>query len=314
MPQPPRVAFLVAVDAVSGGAAVQGSNDNAVRLPRAFEELGWDVARLDRESIRIEGRCLVADAVTGESMPLAGFDRYFPLGFGAQASFLDRMQLLRSLDQTRFVNAVDALVYQHGKASLYLACPGVPQPTTYLDNDPRRLATHVERGGDWVVKPPASSFGRDVYRVSAGDTNLHPILEHLTEGGRYALLQAYVAAPEGSEKRALIAGGELIGAYRKRPLDHRGNLDAGAVALPTALDGNERATLARLAAHLQGVGARFASVDVRAGTVLEINVANPGWLATFEKVSGVDRSADVARALARAGCRSGRGLVETAAS
>lgn len=301
MPQtsPRRVAFLLAADAVSEPLGAPGSNDNAVRLPGAFESLGWQVARLARESVRLQGRCLVADAVGGGAVPLARFDLYFALGFGAAASFLDRMQLLRSIDQGRFVNTVDALVYQHGKASLYLACPDVPQPMSHVDNDPRRLAAIVAAGGDWVAKPPASSFGRDVFRVSAHDTNTHAILEHLTRDGRYAMLQEYVAAPPGSEKRTLIAAGELIGAYRKRPLDHRGNIDAGAVAQPTDLDDGECATLARLAAHLCRLGARFASADLIGGKVLEINVANPGWLATFEKITGEDRSPDVAQALDR---------------
>ena len=32
---------------------------------------------------------------------------------------------------------------------------------------PRWLRTIIDPGGDWIAKPPAASFGRDVYRRDA---------------------------------------------------------------------------------------------------------------------------------------------------
>lgn len=293
----PSIAFLVAGAEASTGPA---SNDNEVRLPRAFASAGWVVRCLDRESLAAHGRRVRAATPAGDALDLAGFDVYFQLGFGAQATFLDRMQLLRSLDQRRFVNTTDALIYQHGKISLLLGCPDVPQPESHLANDPDELAAIVRRGGDWVAKPPASSFGRDVFRLHRGDTNTRAVLEHLTREGRYALLQEYLpAVAHDGEKRVLIAADAIVGAYRKRPADHRGNLDAGASAHPTTLDGTERATLRRLSARLGELGVRFAAVDVAGGKVLEINVANPGWLKTYEAVTGKNLAPMVVAALNR---------------
>lgn len=293
----PSIAFLVAPADVSSGAA---TNDNEVRLPRAFAAAGWVVRCLDRESLAADGGRVRAQALGGDGLDLAGFDLFFQLGFGAQATFLDRMQLLRSLDQRRFVNTTDALIYQHGKISLLLGCPDVPQPESHLANDPDKLADIVRRGGDWIAKPPASSFGRDVFRLHRGDTNTRAVLEHLTRDRRYALLQEYLpAVAHDGEKRVLIAAGTIVGAYRKRPADHRGNLDAGASAHPTTLDTTERATLRRLSARLGELGVRFAAVDVAGGKVLEINVANPGWLKTYEAVTGKDLAPMVVAALIR---------------
>lgn len=295
---PRRIAFLVPGPAVAGHA-----NDNHQRLPAAFAAAGWQVARLDRDSLAVDAGCLAAlalnpDDAAGERTDLSDFDRYFLLGFGPAETFLDRMQMLASLPAARFVNTPTALVFQHGKISLALACPDVPQPRGYLSNDPQALAARVASGGAWIAKPPAGSFGRDVFRLHAGDSNVAAILSHLTRDGRYALLQEYVAAAEGDEVRALVAGGQVLGAYRKVPADHRGNLQAGARAVPAALSPAADRTLALLAPRLETLGVRFAAVDVAGDQVLEINIANPGWLQTYETIAGENLAPKVVDALA----------------
>ena len=245
----------------------------------------------------MHSRRVVAHDLTGSTVAVADFDLYFVLGFGSQATFLDRMQLLRSLDQDRFVNTVDALVYQHGKVSLFLAAHEIPQPETHVSNDPERLASIIARGGDWIAKPTAASFGRDVFRLRQRDTNRHAILEHLTRDNRYALLQAYLDPGAEGEKRALVAAGKIIGTYGKRPLDHRGNVGAGAEAFHARLSRDEASTVARLVDGLDDLGVRFATVDLVGSRALEINVANPGWLGTYEQVTGVDLSSTAVDAL-----------------
>ena len=290
----PRVAFFV-----SDPSRGQPANDNQARLPQAFAAAGWSVSRIDHESLAMESRRVVAREVSGRAVAVAGFDLYFVLGFGSQSTFLDRMQLLRSLDQDRFVNTVDALVYQHGKVSLFLAAREIPQPETHVSNDPERLASIVARGGDWIAKPTAASFGRDVFRLRQEDTNRRAILEHLTREGRYALLQAFLDPGAEGEKRALVAAGEVIGTYGKRGVDHRGNINAGAEAFHTTLSREETATVERLLGRLDGLGVRFATIDLVGSQALEINVANPGWLATYDKITGVDLTPKVVAALLR---------------
>lgn len=289
----PRIAFFVVAPAAPGVPP----NDNHQRLPSAFADAGWHVACFDRDSLAVRSNQLTARTLAGECLSLAGFDLYFVLGFGAEATFLDRMQLLRSLDQRRFVNSVDALVFQHGKMSLILACPDIPQPASYLSNDAAELAAVVAAGGDWIAKPPASSFGRDVFRLHGDDTNMGAILAHLVRDGRYALLQERVETGAQLEKRVLIVAGKPIGVYAKQAADHRGNLDAGASPVPARLTPDEREVVERLGGKLDGMGVRFAAADLINGRVLEINVANPGWLKTYQELCGEDRTARVRAAL-----------------
>ena len=279
-----RIAFLAA----PGDAA----NDNRERLPVAFQAAGWDAALLFHDSLELTADGVAARDAGGRAVPLAPFDLVWILGFGARETFLDRMQLLKTLDESRFVNTADALVYLHGKFDLAEFAP-----ETYASADVDALMDIVARGGRWVAKPTAGSFGRDVFLLRADDVHCRAVFEHLTGrgAGRYCLLQRYVEEAERNEKRVVVAGGRIIGAYAKTG----GNLAAGAVVRRAALADDETDLVRRVIAHLNSRGARFAGVDLAAPYVLEANVANPGGLGTLEQLTGVDPTPAVVDALTR---------------
>ena len=285
----PSIAFFASL---SGRSA----NDNRTRLPRAFAVAKWDTVCIEHESLILNGRHLSGVSSDGVRVTLEGRDRYFILGFGAAATYLDRMQMLRALPEGRFVNTPSALTRQHGKVSLYLDQPDIPQPESHVSNDPSALAALVESGGEWIGKPPAGSFGRDVFLLRASDANLGAILSHLTRDGRYALLQRRIPMERG-ERRILLAGGQVMGAYGKTPSDHRGNLHAGATPVPATLESDELALAQTLATRLLQQGVGFAAIDMAWPYVLEINLANPGWLETYERLTGKDLAPAAVHAL-----------------
>ena len=261
-------------------------------MPAAFEAAGWRAALLFHETLGLTADGVAARDAEGREVPLASFDLVWILGFGGREGFLDRMQMLKTLDQARFVNAVDALVYLHGKFDL-----AEFGPQTHASADVDALMAIVTEGGRWVAKPTAGSFGRDVFLLAAADIHCRAVFEHLTGrgAGRYCLLQRYVEEAERNEKRVVVAGGHIIGAYAKTG----GNLAAGAVARRTELDAGETALVRRVIAHLGSRGARFAGIDLAAPYVLEANVANPGGLSTLEQLAGVDPTPAVVDALTR---------------
>lgn len=265
-------------------------HDIPERLAPAFRARGWRTAFLHHESLGRTQDGVTGRARDGAAFPLAAFDLIWPVGLGARDSFLDRMQLLRAIDQARFVNAVDALVYLHGKLALLEF-----QPETHVGADVDALLAVVGQGGRWVAKPIAGSFGRGVVDLAVGAARQRAILAGLTGGGagRPCIVQRF-ARPAGTvEKRVLIAGREVIGAYAKS-----GNLAAGAVARRTALTGGERGLIGRVATRLDEQGARYAGVDLAYPYIFEANVANPGGLATLAALNGVDPAPAVARAVA----------------
>ncbi len=279
-----RIAFLAA----PGDSA----NDNRERLPAAFEAAGWGVAVLYHETLALTADGVAACDARGGLVPLAPFDLVWIVGLGARETFLDRMQMLNTLDQARFVNTAGALVYLHGKFDL-----AEFGPETHASADVDALMEIVSHGGRWVVKPTAGSFGRDVFLLSADDFHCRAVFEHLTGrgAGRYCLLQRYVEQAERNEKRVIVAGGGIIGAYAKTG----GNLATGAVARSTELDAAETALVRKVVAHLHSRGARFAGIDLAAPYVLEANVANPGGLGTLERLTGVDPAPAVVEVLDR---------------
>ncbi len=297
----PSICFLTS----TGGVA---RNDNHRRLPAAFEHAGWDVTRADHDDVRLSGRTI---CIARDDTPLSQFDLIWPVGLGVRDTFLDRMQLLAMLDQDRFVTSARALMMQHSKYALALGPLADHHPQTYASRDPAWLRQIVATGGDWIVKPPASSFGRDVYRVHAHEPNLDVILDALTghDGSRYCLLQRYISEIEHGETRVLLANGELIGAYLRRPgADHRVNLAQDGRAEVITLR-NEEATLAIAAArHLREHGIHYVAVDIAYPWIVEFNIANPGGLETIERLTGENLAPRVVGAITKGGLKRGSEL------
>jgi glutathione synthase len=274
-------------------------NDNHRRLPDAFAAAGWQVTRADHDDVRLSaaGICIAPDDV-----PLDRFDLIWPIGLGVRDSFIDRMQLLSMLDQRRFVTSASALLMHHAKYSLALGPLAQHHPQTYASRDPQWLREIVAAGGDWIVKPPAASFGRDVYRLRANDPNLDVILDALTghDGSRYCLLQRYLPEIERGETRVLLADAEVIGAYLRRPgTDHRVNLALDGRAEIVTLGASEHALATAAAEHLIAHGIRFVAIDMAYPWIVEFNLANPGGLETIERLTGENLAPRVVAAITR---------------
>lgn len=263
------------------------ANDNLERIAGAFGDAGWEVARLTYETLALTPAGVSACCPGGGPRALDGFDLVWLFGFGRRETFLDRMHLLRLVPQDRFVNTVDALVLLHGKL-------GLPefQPETYGGSDPGPLMRRIASGGRWVVKPMAGSFGRDVVRVEGNGPDTERVLGRLTAHGGYCVLQRYVPDAAAREKRVIVAGDRLIGAYAKT-----GNVTAGAVPRAAELSPEETELALRVVARLNAQGARFAGIDLAWPYVFEANIANPGGLATLEALTGVDQAPRVVEAV-----------------
>jgi len=288
----PNICFLTSTRGVP-------RNDNQSRLTQAWAAAGWTVVSADHDDVRL---IRSAVCIAPDDQPLAHFDLIWPLGLGARETFLDRMQLLLSIDQGRFVNSPMALLTQHSKYPLPMGPLANHHPETYASRDPLWLRSVVERGGEWIVKPPAASFGRDVYRLRADDPNLNIILDALTghDGSRYCLLQRYLPEIERGETRVLLAEGELIGAYLRRPgVDHRVNLALDGSAEAVTLTASERALATKAAEHLIAHGVRYVAIDIAYPWIVEFNIANPGGLETIERLTGENLAPRVVDALTR---------------
>jgi hypothetical protein len=264
-------------------------NDNHSRFPAAFERAGWQVTLADHEDLQIQHNQLRV----GGRDPLQ-FDLIWPLGFGRQATFFDRMQLLKSLSGARFVTTADVLMYLHGKHRWLQA-----MPETHTSTRPESLLAVLSSGGDWIIKPTAGSFGRDVQKICENEISLELLtsLFDAADGG-YLIAQRFVPEIEQGEKRSLFAAGQLLGSYLRIPTDAvRSNLTTGGRIAATELSPAERLLVEPIAAELADLGAGFTAIDTVYPYLMEVNVANPGGLASIESLTGIDLSDEAVRQL-----------------
>ena len=304
-----RIALLIAVtDLVE--------DTNYLRLGNELSARGLDVyccymdsLSMIQSKVHASGFPLQQPLIEGQSFPeayildLHEFDVVWTLNLGMRHSFLDKMQLLKCLElDCKLVNSLDALM--HFKSKYFLASHGevFQYPQTYSSSDPDYLEQVIrQKGGKWIVKPPAGSLGREIFLLSDQDLNLRVILETMTgpEADHYCLMQPYVEEITHGEKRVLIAGGKPVAQYlRHASGDHRTNVTAGALTELCELTTEERALCEQIGAFLVTQGALYVGVDLAYPWVIEFNVVNPGGIQTIVNLGGHDPTADVVSAIA----------------
>jgi|TARA_Y100000310_G_scaffold345590_1_gene466982 glutathione synthase len=229
--------------------------------------------------------------------PLDDMDLVWLLALGYRTTFLDKIQLLYNLStKVRIVNSVDAIMYLKSK---YLLSHNdlFSYPESYASNDWEYLWEIIStEGGKWILKPPAGSFGRDVFVVGPQQSNTRALLQNMTAHGtgQYCLMQRYVEEIAEGEKRVLFAGGQAVGQYKRRAgTDHRTNVIQGARTEACDLSDREIDLCREIGRYLVGMGAEFAGVDMVFPYVIEFNVINPGGLHTIQELTGVNLAIEV---------------------
>ncbi|MCP5180728.1 MAG: hypothetical protein H6993_03020 [Pseudomonadales bacterium] len=261
------------------------TGDNHMTLPVAFRNGNWHVVTASHAlSVR------AGDAYAGEHR-LKDFDLVWPLGLGPREGFLDRMQLLAHSD-ARLINPPSVYLLLHGK----LAWTDL-QPETHAADDWRVLADVVGQGGEWLLKPAAGSFGRDVTRIRPFDTAaVRSAMARSTDS--WFVLQRWESAIAMGEWRSLLVGDRIIGSYRRTPTDGlRANLAAGGHATRGEPDSRNQAVVDSVRARLRAYGAGFAAIDTSGGFLVEVNVANPGGLGTLNSLHGLSVNSDLVSAI-----------------
>ncbi len=206
------------------GGLPPGPEDNATFIQRAFTDAGWTVRALHLDTLRLGPMGPLAADRAGTLHALKDADLLWILGFGSRSAFLDKSQILQSLEGSQaFVSQPSALHLYHSKYPFPGTPTPFPHPESYASSDAAWLQGQARGGGRWVLKPPAGSFGAEVSFWDGQDPALGDALARATEKGRYALLQQEI---EGSEEwRILVAGERVLGAYERRAWERAGGLE-----------------------------------------------------------------------------------------
>ncbi|MBV1877838.1 MAG: hypothetical protein KUG79_09375 [Pseudomonadales bacterium] len=299
-----HIVFLIAVsDTIEDG--------NYLRLANELYARGHQIDICFLESLAMHNSQVVADGFrmqqalsqaapfpTSSTLPLQPSDLAWVLSLGQRQCFLDKVQLLRCLQQhCRVINSIDAIMHLKSKYFLASHKDIFKYPPTYASTNAEHLFQTISTlGGQWIAKPPAGSLGRDIFLLEKDDPNTRVILESMTgpEGNQYCLLQPYVSEIQQGEKRVLIAGGEPVGQYiRHANKDHRTNIMHGAKIESCSLSDNEQQYCMKIGRFLKSFGAEFVGLDLAYPYVIEFNVINPGGLQTIESIGGENLAASI---------------------
>ena len=80
-------------------------------------------------------------------------------------------------------------------------------------------------------------------------------------------------------------------------LGHRSNLAAGSEPTVVQATSAEQELVETCVRWLNAHGVQFATIDVAHPYLLDTNIANPGWLATYEELTGCNLADKVVKAL-----------------
>jgi RimK family alpha-L-glutamate ligase len=214
--------------------------------------------------------------------------RIIPSGSLEQIIF--RVDALHRLEDRgiRVVNsprAIERTVDKFWTSALLEQC-AIPTPETIVCESPEEAFAGLRALGDVIVKPLFGSMGLGMVRVSDEEMAFRVFRTIEQIRGVYYLQRAI--DHDGSDIRAFVIGGRVLGAIERRSQGWRTNLARGGTARSVSLS-DDRSRLAVRAAA--AVGADYAGVDLltgRDGTtyVLEVN-GIPGWKG-LQEASGLD--------------------------
>lgn len=165
-------------------------------------------------------------------------------------------------------------------------------PPTLVTRSLSLLHEFLAEHADIIVKPLDGMGGMSIFRVRSGEPNTNVIFETLTDSGmRYAMAQRFVPEIAEGDKRVLLIEGEAMPfALARVPAadDARGNLAAGARAVPIEIGDREREIARAVGPVARERGLMFVGLDVIGDYLTEVNVTSPTCIREIEAECDID--------------------------
>lgn len=165
-------------------------------------------------------------------------------------------------------------------------------PKTWVGRDIEALEAFAKQFDQVVLKILFMMGGDGVIKIASGDPEFRTKAQAFMDaaGREPILVQEFLPAVSGGDKRVFVLNGEPFAALRRLPKDgdFRANLAVGGKAAVGALDDADRAIAAAVAPLLKREGIVFAGLDVIAGKLIEINVTSPTLAQELKRLSGED--------------------------
>jgi len=165
-------------------------------------------------------------------------------------------------------------------------------PNTWVGRDLDALEAFARRYDQVVLKILFMMGGAGVIKLRASDDSFRAAAQSFLDAAQREpiLVQEFLPAVSGGDKRVFVLNGEPFAALRRLPKegDFRANLAVGGKAAAGELDDADRSITATVAPLLQREGIVFAGLDVIDGKLIEINVTSPTLAQELKRFSGLD--------------------------
>ena len=152
-------------------------------------------------------------------------------------------------------------------------------PKTLVSANPHQIKAFLHTEQTVVVKPLDGMGGKDIFKLTVGDSNIDEVVDYLTHQGRRQILtQEFLSDIKKGDKRILLINGKPIDyALARMPAEgsFKGNLAAGATGVGQPLSDRDRWLCEQIAPTLKDKGLMFVGLDVIGDYITEINVTSP---------------------------------------
>lgn len=166
-------------------------------------------------------------------------------------------------------------------------------PPTLITRDMREITDFRAEYKDIIVKPLFGNGGAGVFHLIPGDENLNSLVEIFAEMSREpVIVQQYLPAVRGGDKRIILVDGEPAGAVNRVPAagEARSNLHVGGRAEAARLTSRDRDICATIGPTLRKQGLIFVGIDVIGDFLTEINVTSPTGIQEIDRFDDTNLS------------------------
>lgn len=303
---------------------------NNFLIPRSLLELGHEVTLGNVDTLCLLGGEVQAKMGTFEGgapgakhVPMdrygccADFDAIWLLEYCHPRREREFFQLMWILEQSvSFINKPSSMFFLNNKIGVM----GLEASRYFADSNVVMTEEQVkdimveEPSSTWVLKPPNMGCGAGVFLLRQEDPNLSSLIQSATgnayqkyemhtkeafgQAEDYTIVQKFIPEMSATENRVLVAGGVIVGGYKKTPVgtEFRGNFMLGGKETRLAISEDARRMCEESGRELQKFGIHFVGIDLAYPYIVEYNMVNPGGISGHLAATGEDIGPQACRA------------------
>lgn len=307
---------------------------NNFLIPRALKSLGHEVVLGDVDTLMMLDNIVFIKAAefTGGKVgephvrmetktSCEEFDLIWVLDYAHYTKEREFFQLLWVLEQrVTFVNRPSSIFFINNKIGVFGLEAGKHFAPSNVLQDEKEIREIVETdvNSTWVLKPPNSGCGADVFILNKEDQNFSSLIQSATgnayqkyemftpeaygQAEKYTILQRYIPEMRQTENRVIIAGGKIVGGFKKTSngSEFRGNHAVGSTETELDISDDARQLCHKVGQELLSYGINYIGIDLAYPFIVEYNIVNPGGINGHYETTGEDIGPAACRAVIEA--------------